>query len=532
MTPRSRPRARWRSASRPRWCRPRWPRRRSPAPPWPRRAAATPAGRRQGPDGQGEAGGREAGQARPVLRQARPVAQRPAGRGGAGRAAHAGAAGRPRRRRRRAGAAAPGPRAGPGRLGGAGRRPRQGQADEAVLQEPREGQGLGDAPAEHRGAPGARDPRPVPLRAPLAPGGQDAGVVLARPRPRAVESLVSAGGRAPSRCYAAASDVSALPLPPGTSFEVKAPKRTGDAAGRAPNRPRRWRTRRCFEAACGTPVVAATAGTGHRHPGQRDRGALADQRPAAPRTSPPGTPTSRTRRSATATPSWSASRWPRSATSATSKSCALGMVIQSVNGKGNTKELDPVEYLTQLGAAVPDGPTMIPETSFRIATYNVLGYHLTAPGGGRPGWGNGASRVAAGKAKLEAAGVDIVVLNEFESPQAAVFEGDPEWTLYRAAANNTFRDGNYNGNAIAWKTRGLEARRRDRVPGALQDHPAHAGGDAGEPRHRRTDPGHRRPQPGVHRRRPATSRGPATPPAPSRSPGCRSCASRTPTSRS
>ena len=45
-----------------------------------------------------------------------------------------------------------------------------------------------------------------------------------------------------------------------------------------------------------------------------------------------------------------------------------------------------------------------------------------------------------------------MVLNEFESPQAAVFEGDPEWTLYRAAANNTFRNGNYNGNAIAWKT--------------------------------------------------------------------------------
>ena len=45
-----------------------------------------------------------------------------------------------------------------------------------------------------------------------------------------------------------------------------------------------------------------------------------------------------------------------------------------------------------------------------------------------------------------------MVLNEFESPQAAVFESDPEWTLYRAAANNVFRDGNYNGNAIAWKS--------------------------------------------------------------------------------
>ena len=99
----------------------------------------------------------------------------------------------------------------------------------------------------------------------------------------------------------------------------------------------------------------------------------------------------------------------------------------------------------------PDAPAVIPETGFRIATYNVLGYHLTAPGGGRPGWGNGASRVAAGKAKLEASGVDIVVLNEFESPQAAVFQNDPEWELYRADPNNVFRNGNSGGNAIAWK---------------------------------------------------------------------------------
>ena len=44
------------------------------------------------------------------------------------------------------------------------------------------------------------------------------------------------------------------------------------------------------------------------------------------------------------------------------------------------------------------------------------------------------------------------MLNEFESPQANVFLGDPEWTLYRADPNNVFRDGNTNGNAVAFKT--------------------------------------------------------------------------------
>jgi len=267
---------------------------------------------------------------------------------------------------------------------------------------------------------------------------------------RAVESLVSAGGRAPSRCYASASDVSALPLPPGTSFQVKAPKvaaTTEPAEATTPDLAQET----LFKAACGTPVVAATAGT-----------VTVTQDNAA------AGPWLISVRSAEDVVTWySHVQNPKVGDGDTVlvgqplaeigdlgevDTCALGISIESVNAKGKAKVLDPLDYLTELGAALPDGPTIIPETAFRVATYNVLGFHLTAPGGGRPGWGNGASRVAAGKAKVEAAGVDILVLNEFESPQAAVFESDPEWTLYRAAANNTFRDGNYNGNAIAWKT--------------------------------------------------------------------------------
>jgi hypothetical protein len=267
---------------------------------------------------------------------------------------------------------------------------------------------------------------------------------------RAVESLVSAGGRAPSRCYAAASDVSALPLPPGTSFEVTSPRASKPVTRAADVVAPPLERETLFKAACGTPVVAATAGTVT---------VTQDNATAGPWLI--------SVRSAEGVVAWySHVQNPRVGDGDTVLvgqplaeigdlgqvgTCALGLSIQSVDRKGRTTELDPVDYLTELGAAVPEEPSVIPETSFRIATYNVLGYHLTAPGGSRPGWGNGAGRVAAGKAKVEAAGVDILVLNEFESPQAAVFESDPEWELHRGTANNTFRNGNYNGNAVAWK---------------------------------------------------------------------------------
>ena len=95
---------------------------------------------------------------------------------------------------------------------------------------------------------------------------------------RAVESLVSAGGRAPSRCYAAASDVSALPLPSGHVVRGEgaegdrrqpAEHRTGPAAGGRD--PVRGRLRH--------PGRRGHRGQGHRHPGQRDRRSVADQRP-------------------------------------------------------------------------------------------------------------------------------------------------------------------------------------------------------------------------------------------------------------
>ena len=76
---------------------------------------------------------------------------------------------------------------------------------------------------------------------------------------------------------------------------------------------------------------------------------------------------------------------------------------------------------------------------------------LTAPGGSKRGFGSGTSRVAAGISAMEAQGVSIAVLNEFESPQAGVFLADGDWGVHRATPNNVFRDGNTNGNAVAWR---------------------------------------------------------------------------------
>ena len=81
---------------------------------------------------------------------------------------------------------------------------------------------------------------------------------------KAVESLVSAGGRSPSRCYASASDASALPLPPGTSFQVKAPEKLNAPLAADVARPRRRRS-------CRRSRRARLRDRGGRWPGRSSR---------------------------------------------------------------------------------------------------------------------------------------------------------------------------------------------------------------------------------------------------------------------
>lgn len=273
----------------------------------------------------------------------------------------------------------------------------------------------------------------------------------------AVESHVSTAGLAPSRCYVTQSDVSALPLPPGSAFTVRTqPAAPADDQGagspsanaKATDAAARPETR--FDAACGTPVVAATRGVVELVEGNAEAGPwLIKVRWDAKNV----------------TTSYAHAQNPAVTDGQTVLAgdelaevgdlgavdrCALGLTMKA-RQEGATRSIDPLAWLTANGAAVGEQPTRIEATTFRIASYNVLGHHLTAPGGGRPGFAPGTTRVAGGIARLESSDASIVVLNEFESPQAGVFLADGGWGLHRATLNNTFRDGNGSGNAIAWQ---------------------------------------------------------------------------------
>ncbi|WP_232679427.1 peptidoglycan DD-metalloendopeptidase family protein [Nocardioides sp. R-C-SC26] len=298
------------------------------------------------------------------------------------------------------------------------------------------------------------------------------------------ERVVSVGGRAPKACRASAADTSALPLPAGSSYEVEqagsAPGATpepsatattsGKGAGKAagPGRGRGGAERGAtaarrpaeivvpdgqetrFVASCGTPVLAAAAGTVE---------VIHDDLAAGPWLI-------RVRNgSGDVVIDYAHVQNPTVANGATVlvgqqlaevgdlgdvDQCALGLAVRT-RVDGALVMVDPLRWLTsQLPTPEPERP-MVPETRFRVASYNVLGHHLTVPGGSKRGWAPGTTRVANGLARLEAAGVSIVVLNEFESPQASVVLADGDWGLHRATPNNVFRDGNSNGNAVAWR---------------------------------------------------------------------------------
>ena len=159
--------------------------------------------------------------------------------------------------------------------------------------------------------------------------------------------------------------------------------------------------------------------------------------------------------------------------------CALGLSM-SARTDGKTRTLDPLKWLTNNGAAVGEQPTQIADTTFRIASYNVLGHHLTAPGGGRPGFAPGTTRVANGLARVEGSDASIVVLNEFESPQAGVVLADGDWAPAPGHPQQHVPRRQRQRQRDRLAQGHLEAGRVDRVHRAVAGHPAHAGGPARE----------------------------------------------------
>ena len=168
-----------------------------------------------------------------------------------------------------------------------------------------------------------------------------------------VASLVSTAGRAPSRCYVAASDAAALPLPPGSSYGIKAPRaaRVADVTGSAVRKAAATE----LSAPCGTPVVAATAGTVQ---------VVADE--------DAGPWLIKVRQPKTGVTTWYAHvQAPRVRSGesvlvgqqlaevgdlGTVTSCSLGLTVTK-RADGETRALDALPYLVGRGAAVSDQPT-------------------------------------------------------------------------------------------------------------------------------------------------------------------------------
>ena len=272
---------------------------------------------------------------------------------------------------------------------------------------------------------------------------------VSRARIADIATQVSSGKSAPSRCYASQADKSALPLPPGTTFTVDAPQVTETApadpvAAAAASAPKTE-----FATSCGTPVNAVSGGTVDVTEGDSVGG-----------------PWLITVKSGAVTAYYSHIQRPTvkdgdlvlTGTQIAEVGdlgdlgeCALGLSITTQAGADKpVLEVDPVTWLAQ-NLAAQDGPKMVPDTTFRFATLNVLGAHLTGPGNDRPSFASGASRMAGAMGLLESAEVSIVTLNEFEGPQASVLASSGEWDLHRATLNNVFRNGDGSGNAIAWR---------------------------------------------------------------------------------
>ncbi len=290
------------------------------------------------------------------------------------------------------------------------------------------------------------------------------------------EQAVSVGGRAPRACRASAADASALPLPAGSSYKVQRVLQNGTvtpgatstptspaATGPAADEPVTSRKKLLptevvepagqetqFLAPCGTPVLAATAGTVEVVMDDAASGPWLIRVRSGARdviTEYAHVQNPIVQDGATVLVGQPLAQVGDLGNVA---SCALGLSI-TANLETEPVRVDPVRWLTSQIEAPEPVREIVPETRFRVASYNVLGFHLTAPGGGRPGFAPGTTRVANGLARMEGAGVSIAVFNEFESPQAQVVLDDGEWGLHRATPNNVFRTGSTNGNAVAWR---------------------------------------------------------------------------------
>ncbi len=117
-------------------------------------------------------------------------------------------------------------------------------------------------------------------------------------------------------------------------------------------------------------------------------------------------------------------------------------------------------------------PRSAPSTTFRVATFNVLGNSHTAPGGNRKGWASGKTRMGWATQLINKFGFGLVGFQEFEPIQYATFHQlMPGWGLAPQDGRSAEA-----ANSIAWRSSDWTAivRSSYRAPyfhGQMQDRP-------------------------------------------------------------
>jgi endonuclease/exonuclease/phosphatase family protein len=91
----------------------------------------------------------------------------------------------------------------------------------------------------------------------------------------------------------------------------------------------------------------------------------------------------------------------------------------------------------------------VQSTTFRVSSFNVLGAAHTEPGGTRPEYANGQTRMRWAMSVLRSANVSVAGLQEFEQPQHAAFQqAAPGWDVFPGLK----RSRSSLANSIVWRS--------------------------------------------------------------------------------
>ncbi len=124
--------------------------------------------------------------------------------------------------------------------------------------------------------------------------------------------------------------------------------------------------------------------------------------------------------------------------------CHLHFEVHEKNGPiYGPDNVNPSTWLAEnVGKSLGGGPG-----SFVIATFNALGHSHTVPGGDRPGWADSATRTKWLAQLLATQAPDVVGLQEFQAPQA---------TVLRQLAGDTWDSAGVEDNVVIWRRTAFE----------------------------------------------------------------------------